>query len=68
MYRAAIILYKVKLVNSKNHYLNNRKNTAKDQNEMWNRINNLVFWQPLNLIKKKNLIFEGIKFTEKGNC
>ena len=37
-YKAARNLYKVKVVNSKNHYINSKINKAKDQKETWNRI------------------------------
>ena len=43
-------LYRFKLVNSKNLYINSRINTTKDQKEMWNRIKNLVLGKSRNLI------------------
>ena len=61
-YKSVRNLHKVKLVNSKNQYINNKINTAIDQKETWNRIKNLVLGKPRNVIK--TVIFEGITYTE----
>ena len=51
-YMTASNLYKFKVVNSKNHYINSTINAAKDLKEMWNRIKNLVLGKPRYLKKK----------------
>ena len=59
---AARNLKRIKLVNSKNQYINSRINSANGQKEMSNRITNLVLGKPRN--GKKNVISEGIEYTE----
>lgn len=43
IYKAMRNLYKVKIENAKNNYINNKINSATDQKEMWKQIKNLIF-------------------------
>lgn len=61
-YKTKRNIYKVKIENEKNKYINNKINNADDQKQMWREIKDLVFKKKHNEIK--NVIFNQVEYKD----